>query len=219
MNIDWLGAIVIGAFGAGHCLGMCGGISSLIAMNNRTQHQLPITIAYNLGRLSSYMVVGALVGGTFATIISLSGATQILNGLRVVAALFLIALALYIGRWWNGLLKVEALGKHLWKFLSPLTHRLLPIYSFQRGYIVGLVWGWLPCGLVYSMLSWSAVSGSALNGALIMLCFGIGTLPSMILIGQSAHRLKNWQNNLIFRQLAAISILLYGIYSLQHAVP
>lgn len=214
MNIDWLGAFVIGLMGTGHCIGMCGGISSMISMSNQTQYRFPVTLAYNFGRISSYMVIGGIVGGSFATLLSLSGITYALHIMRLLAAVFMIVLALYIGRWWNGLLAIESVGKHIWKYVSPFTKKFLPIQSIRQSFYLGLLWGWLPCGIVYSMLTWSAVAGSALNGSLVMLCFGLGTLPSMLLVGQSVHIVKSIQNNTTFRSFSALLILIYGVYSL-----
>jgi sulfite exporter TauE/SafE len=213
VNLDLIGAFTIGLLGAGHCMGMCGGIASLLSIGQSNKTPTALIINYNLGRLLSYTLIGSVVGGTIAGIASLSQFNQSLAFVRIIAALFMVLLAFYVGRWWNGLLKVEALGQSLWKRISPLANKLLPLKHSSHAIPFGFLWGWLPCGLVYSVLTWAAVSGSALGGGATMLAFGLGTLPAMLLVGTSATKLKSLQNSLIFRNIAAVSILVYGLYT------
>ncbi len=217
INTDWFAAFLIGFVGAGHCMGMCGGIASLLSLGQ--PHQSKWTpLLYNFGRIASYMLFGALIGGAFATIASLSSLNQGLVWLRIVAALFMIMLALYIGQWWQGLLKIEALGQALWRQISPFGQSLLPLKSPLHAVPFGFIWGWLPCGLVYSTLTWAAVSGSALNGLMIMLCFGLGTLPAMLLVGYGAPHFKQWQQAKWFRSLAATLLLIYAAFLLIESI-
>ncbi|MDW1913391.1 sulfite exporter TauE/SafE family protein, partial [Vibrio sp. 707] len=118
MNPEFLGALLIGLVGAGHCMGMCGGIASLLSLGSSSSKSSPtIPLFYNLGRLSSYALIGALVGGAISGLSELSGLAQSLAWLRFVAAIFMILVALYIAKWWQGLLIVEKMGQHLWKFI------------------------------------------------------------------------------------------------------
>ncbi|MGR2701387.1 sulfite exporter TauE/SafE family protein [Vibrio campbellii] len=214
MSPDFIGAFMIGLVGAGHCMGMCGGIASLLSMgapNNKPSSSIPLF--YNFGRLASYALIGAMVGGAISGLSELSGLTQSLAWLRFVAALFMILVALYIAKWWQGLLVVEKAGQYIWKFISPAGKRLLPLKHPSHAFPFGFVWGWLPCGLVYSALTWSAVSGSALNGGLIMLAFGLGTLPSMLAVGYGARHFQNLQKSLIFRNISALILISYGMYT------
>jgi sulfite exporter TauE/SafE len=143
----------------------------------------------------------------------MAGLNQSLAWLRLIAALFMILVALYIAKWWNGLLFVEKLGQLLWRFIKPMTQRFMPIRHPLQAIPFGFLWGWLPCGLVYSALTWSALSGSALNGALMMLSFGLGTLPAMLLVGIGAEYFARIQKSLTFRHLSATILVLYGIYT------
>ncbi|AWB00508.1 sulfite exporter TauE/SafE family protein [Vibrio harveyi] len=214
MSPDFIGAFMIGLVGAGHCMGMCGGIASLLSMgapNNKPSSSLPLF--YNVGRLASYALIGAIVGGAISGLSELSGLTQSLAWLRFVAALFMILVALYIAKWWQGLLVIEKAGQHIWKFISPVGKRLLPLKHPVYAFPFGFIWGWLPCGLVYSALTWSAVSGDALNGGLIMLSFGLGTLPSMLAIGYGASHFQKLQKSLIFRNISALILISYGMYT------
>ncbi|GAB7220101.1 sulfite exporter TauE/SafE family protein [Vibrio comitans] len=212
-NIDWLGAFLIGLAGAGHCMGMCGGIASAVALNGR-QSSFQITLLYNFGRISSYLVIGALVGGTVASSVSVFDSTHFLTVLRALAAVMILLLGLYLAQWWNGLLKIEKLGQYLWKFLSPIAAKMIPLRSPWYAFPVGMVWGWIPCGMVYSMLSWAAVSGSAANGLLIMGCFGLGTLPAMLLIGAGSAKFSQFMRSTIIRRIIGSLMIAYAIYSL-----
>ncbi|HDM8139136.1 TPA: sulfite exporter TauE/SafE family protein [Vibrio harveyi] len=214
MSPDFIGAFMIGLVGAGHCMGMCGGIASLLSMgapNNKPSSSIPLF--YNVGRLASYALIGAIVGGAISGLSELSGLTHSLAWLRFVAALFMILVALYIAKWWQGLLVIEKAGQHIWKFISPAGKRLLPLKHPMYAFPFGFIWGWLPCGLVYSALTWSAVSGDALNGGLIMLSFGLGTLPSMLAIGYGASHFQKLQKSLIFRNISALILISYGMYT------
>ncbi|MDA0129135.1 sulfite exporter TauE/SafE family protein [Vibrio sp. MarTm2] len=212
MTPDWIGALVIGLVGAGHCMGMCGGIASMLSIGQNAPSKLT-PLFYNLGRITSYAVIGALVGGAVSSISQVSQLNDALAWLRLFAALFMVLLACYIGRWWHGLLYIEKLGQLLWKRISPAGKSLLPLKSPIHALPFGFIWGWLPCGLVYSTLTWSAVSGSAASGALVMLMFGLGTLPAMLAVGHSASVLHRLQNSVIFRHIVAVMLLIYGLYT------
>lgn len=212
MSPDWIGAFFIGLVGAGHCMGMCGGIASMLTMG-QSQPSKWVPLFYNSGRLMSYALIGAVIGGAVSSISTISELNNALIWLRLAAALFMILLACYIGRWWQGLLVIEKFGQSLWRVISPAGKSLLPLKSPIHALPFGFIWGWLPCGLVYSMLTWSAVAGSALNGALVMLAFGLGTLPAMLLVGHSAAFLHKLQNSRIFRHIVAFTILIYGLYT------
>lgn len=212
---DWLGAMMVGFLGSAHCIGMCGGIATAMSINSVAKSdRLLTTLLYNTGRIISYLIAGAMVGGTISSAASLVTDYSILNWLRILSAVVMIILALHIGKWWHGLVYVEKLGQHLWKHLSPFSKKLLPLPTPFHALPLGLLWGWLPCGLVYSALTWSAVSGSAVNGAAIMLAFGLGTLPSMLFMGVGAAYLNKLKNSVYFRQTGAVLLLSYGIYIL-----
>ncbi|MGY3569748.1 sulfite exporter TauE/SafE family protein [Vibrio paucivorans] len=212
MSADWLAAFGIGLIGAGHCVGMCGGIASMLSLGHAKPNKWT-PLFYNIGRLTSYMIAGLVVGSAVSTLAQVSQLSHSLAWLRLFSALFMIALALYIGRWWFGLLHVEKLGKSLWKYLSPIGGKFLPLRSPAHAIPFGFIWGWLPCGLVYSTLTWAAVSGSAFGGAMVMLSFGLGTLPAMLFVGYGAEKIKSLQQSKWFRNIGALCILLYGVYT------
>ena len=169
-------AFILGLLGAGHCLGMCGGLMGALTMSIPAEQQdrrLRVIIGYNLGRVSSYAIAGFLFG-LFGWAVEQTPAA---HALRVVAALLLISLGLYLAGWWQGLTRIEKLGGYLWQYIQPLASRLLPVKGPLHAVLLGMLWGWLPCGLVYSTLFWTASQGDASTSALLMFTFGLGTWP------------------------------------------
>lgn len=219
MSSDWLAAFLIGLLGASHCMGMCGGIASLMNLGQiSTKRQWLNPLFYNIGRISSYALIGAIIGGSISTISSYSGINSPLNWLRLLSAAFMLLLALYIGQWWNGLIWIEKVGQSLWKYIAPFGQKLLPIKHPIYAIPFGFIWGWLPCGLVYSMLTWSAAAGNSINGALIMLAFGLGTLPLMLAVGVSATKFNQLVKSLLFRRFGATVLLAYALFQLYQGV-
>ncbi len=215
MSIDLFSAFVIGILGSGHCLGMCGGITSMLTSAIPTTSSNPSTrliLSYNIGRILSYSIIGGIVGFTGSIAVQKIGLPLAI--LHMIAALFLIFLGLYIGQWLMWLSQIEKAGKGIWKYISPLAKHFIPVNSSAKALGLGALWGWLPCGLVYSMLTWSLASGNTINGALIMTFFGLGTLPSLLIMSYGAIKIKTFINNNIFRKSMALGLITYGIYSL-----
>ncbi|BBI63939.1 hypothetical protein HSBAA_52450 [Vreelandella sulfidaeris] len=128
--------------GGAHCIGMCGGIMSALTFAVPPSMRHParlggLLLSYNAGRITSYMSAGALVA-LLGTLFSLSATARLL--LQVFAALMLILMALYIANWWKGLLKIEAVGRRLWRFLEPIGRRLMPVVHLPKPS------RWVPCG-------------------------------------------------------------------------
>lgn len=208
-------ALIAGLLGGGHCIGMCGGIVSALSFALPPSRRHPARIAalmlsYNIGRISSYILAGLLVGGLGQLLVGqIQPLTTLLGWL---ATLMLVLMAFYIGQWWTGLTRVEALGKHLWRYLEPLGRRLMPVSHPGQALAIGLIWGWLPCGLVYSILLLTLSSGSSLNGGLLMLAFGLGTLPTLLVTGSLARQLTSLLRQPLWRQLSALLLLGFAIW-------
>ena len=213
MELDFLSAFVIGFLGGGHCIAMCGGITTMLttALPNKVS-QLPYVLSYNLGRISSYAFIGAIVGYSGSLAAKSIGFPVV--SLKIIAGIFLILLGLYIGQWLMWLARVEFLGKWIWKFISPFSKKLIPINSIKKSLLLGTLWGWLPCGLVYSTLTWSLASGSAIDGALIMAFFGLGTFPALLTVSFGVINIQTLLKNSFFRKTMALSLIIYGIYTL-----
>jgi sulfite exporter TauE/SafE len=138
---------------------------------------------------------------------------------RVVGGVFMILFGFYLAGWWRALLVLEKAGAHLWKHLEPLGRRFIPVHSGGQAFMLGLVWGWLPCGMVYAVLALALASGSVLYGGLVMLVFGLGTLPLMIAMGFAIGTLTRVLQGRILRILAGVMVMLFGLYTLVLAPP
>ncbi len=216
MTLDYFSAFIIGLLGSGHCIGMCGGISSMLTSAIPGKKvQLSLILSYNFGRIFSYSVIGAIVG--FSGSIAAKNIGIPLIGLRLVSGIFLVLLGLYLGQWLMWLSKLEHLGKYVWRYLSPYSKHFIPVDRPSKALALGALWGWLPCGLVYSTLTWALASNSALSGALIMLCFGLGTLPALLTFSISFYNIKKLVTNITFRKLLAIVTIFYGIFTILFA--
>jgi sulfite exporter TauE/SafE len=213
-------AFVVGLLGGVHCIGMCGGIVSTLTFGlpqearGRLSATVPFQLAYNLGRIISYTLAGALVGGLgflLAQALPLYHAQRVLY---LVAGLFMLALGLYLAGWWPGVARLEQLGGGLWRRLEPLGRGLMPVRTARQALALGLVWGWLPCGLVYSVLVWTVSAGGALEGAALMLAFGLGTLPNLLLMGLVAGGILRWTRKAWVRRGAGLMVMGFGLYTL-----
>lgn len=223
MNLDdtrYLAAAVVALLGGVHCVGMCSGIVGALTLGlpaparGRFGAQLPFLLAYNAGRLASYTLAGALAGGVGAWAAHLTVVHQAQLVLQAVAGACMVALGLYLAGWWRGLLAVERLGAVLWRRLEPFGRRLLPVRSPLQALAMGAIWGWLPCGLVYSVVIWAVAAGSAREGALLLLSFGIGTLPALLTMGVFAATLAGFVRRPAVRIAAGLAVLGFGLLQL-----
>ncbi|WLD57309.1 sulfite exporter TauE/SafE family protein [Salinispirillum sp. LH 10-3-1] len=201
-----LPALLSGLLGSGHCIAMCGGIVSALGLSTKNRW---LGVGYNLGRVGTYVLIGAITGAAASFL-----PTQALMPLRIIAALLVIAVGLYITGWWRVLIRLEAVGQGVWRHLQPLTKKVMPINSLPRALAAGAVWGWLPCGLVYSMLGLSIATQSASMGALVMLFFGLGTLPSMLGATLFLTLLQQVLRSRWFPTVAGVSVILMGVWML-----
>ena len=200
---------------------MCGGIVGALTLSTseseKNTAKLIINIGYNIGRISGYIVAGAIVGFLGSSLVDLTGIHVAKQGLAVIASLFMIALGLYLANIWNGIAKIETIGSVLWKHIQPLTQRFIPVKNFQQAVPLGFLWGWLPCGLVYTALIWTLSSGGAVEGVLIMLAFGLGTLPNLLALGIIAAQLSRWVRNPTVRLIAGLLVVLMGVITLMRS--
>ena len=202
-EITLVSAFLIGLLGSTHCLGMCGGIMGALTLGLEDRIRgssfrlFPYLAAYNLGRITSYALAGALLGLISAQFMRAAPPEQARLVSKIISGGFMVALGMYLTGWWPGLRALERLGGKLWTRLEPFGRRFLPVNHPLKALGLGLVWGWLPCGLVYSALAWSLASGNALDGAALMLAFGLGTLPMLFAMGTAAR----WLGGVVQRPL------------------
>ncbi|VXC66492.1 Cytochrome biogenesis protein [Pseudomonas sp. 8Z] len=208
-----ISALILGLLGGGHCLGMCGGLMGALTLAiapEQRGRRLQLLLAYNLGRILSYSAAGLLLGLAGWAVTGSAAETA----LRTLAALLLIAMGLYLAGWWSGLTRLEALGRGIWRHIQPLTRRFMPITSIPKAMILGGLWGWLPCGLVYSTLLWASSQGNALDSALLMLAFGLGTSPILLATGLAAERVTALLRRRGVRVAAGLLVILFGLWTL-----
>ncbi len=217
-EITYLSAFIIGILSGVHCLGMCGGIVSAfslgVAPSKTPTQKIQIQLAYNLGRIVSYTLAGLIVGALGAITTQQFASHALHQYLQTFSAFILILMGLYLANWWRVLTQLERIGGILWKHIEPLTRKLIPIKGNGQALLVGLVWGWLPCGLVYSMLTLSLSTANAQQGALIMLSFGLGTLPNLIAFGLMASSIQLFLKRPAVRMIAGLLIIVFAIYLL-----
>jgi sulfite exporter TauE/SafE len=213
MPFDWLtigAAALTGLLGGAHCAAMCGGIATgFQAM--ATRPGWASAAQTNLGRVSGYVIAGAIVGGFGQGILQLAKMQSIALGARMLVGLVLVFAALRL----SGLMPALNHGPSgLGKYLRPLQRRLLPVDSAAKRVAAGMLWGWLPCGLSTTLLTVAWLQASALNGALTMLAFGLATLAVMLPLTWSGARLGRWLQNPLRRNAAAGFVFAAGLLTL-----
>ncbi|WIM05609.1 MAG: sulfite exporter TauE/SafE family protein [Candidatus Nitricoxidivorans perseverans] len=206
---------VVGLLGGTHCVGMCGGIVGALSMQAPGgRPAISVHLAYNLGRIASYVLAGALAGTAGHAFGSL---LPVQRGLYLFASLMLVAMGLYLLGVSQALTIVERGGQWLWARIQPATRRFLPVRGPAQALPLGALWGWLPCGLVYSALTLALASGSAARGALSMLAFGLGTLPNLLLAGLLLTRFRRFAQAPAMRIASGLLVLGFGLVGLANA--
>lgn len=216
LPLTYTSAFIFGLLGGSHCIGMCGGIMGALTMgidaNKQTDQRLLMVGSYNIGRITSYVIAG-IIFGVIGSILGHSSPT-VGTILRLVAGGMLIVMGLYLSGWWMGLTHIEKVGSHLWRHIQPIAQKILPVKNAPQAYLLGALWGWLPCGLVYSVLIWSASAANIQQAALIMLFFGLGTLPVMFATGLAAQTIKKWIQKPVVRSLSGALVIVFGVWTL-----
>ena len=175
-------ALLLGLAAGGHCIVMCGGIAGALGMATATgragRPKPALLVAYQLGRVASYALAGALIGGVLGGVVAALDLESVRLGLRGLAALaLLVAASVAFGTVRDHGFGV---GGWLWPRLAPLGRRLLPVSTLPRALGFGMIWGWMPCGFVYSVLLIAAMAADPWQSAATMIAFGLGTMPAML---------------------------------------
>ncbi len=211
-------ALVLGFVGSVHCLGMCGGIAGALGQGLPDQtrgSRFFRSTLYSMGRITSYAVAGAIVGLFGETFAAWTGLTVLL---RIFAGLLIIGFGLHVAGWWNGLAAIERIGLVVWRRLVPVTRRIGSPDRFWKTFALGMIWGWLPCGLVYAALIGAAATGHAAMGALFMACFGLGTLPALLAASGFGAQLGAVLALRSARRTAGVLLLIFGLWSIAGAM-
>ncbi|HQQ63190.1 MAG TPA: sulfite exporter TauE/SafE family protein [Pseudomonadales bacterium] len=222
MNSDWYlplsSACLLGFMSSGHCLGMCGGISCALGLQ---QHRNPkaALLLYHCGRICTYTLLALAFGASLQH--TLHQFPLLSPWLRTMTGLVLLAMALHIARWWSGITALEKIGARWWKPLQKIARPLLPAEKYWQIFALGLLSGWLPCALVYSTLTWAASRADATQAAALMFCFGLGTTPALFASGVFAENLKQIMQQKKWRYSAALLLALCALWTIaaawQHA--
>jgi sulfite exporter TauE/SafE len=236
-GLNLLPVFAVGLAGSVHCVGMCGGIvGALSAAGPARARTIPIVpaatavpvasafdgalrvLGYNAGRIGSYMVAGALAGGLANGAAGLAHIARWQGIAYVLANAMLVALGLYLMNAWHGLARVEAAGNVLWRRVQPAMKYLVPMDTLPKAVALGGLWGWVPCGMVYSVLLTALLSGSAASGAAVMLAFGLGTLPMLLALGLAGARIRQAMQRPVVRAACGMLVLGFGVLGMiRHA--
>lgn len=188
-NPIFLVALLMGLFSSMHCLGMCGSIIGTLTLSlkpsirENKSRLLPYVLNYNLGRITSYTIAGLLVGIIESILTYPLGEAHGHRLLQILSAIIMTGAGLYIAGWLPKFAYIEKAGSRFWKILEPIGRKLIPVETRFQAFLFGMIWGWLPCGLVYTALAYAATTGDIVKSALAMLAFGIGTLPAVVTVG------------------------------------
>jgi uncharacterized protein len=210
-----LTAFLTGLLGSTHCVGMCGGISAALSFAVPAQARLGarlvlFQLAYNSGRIFTYVLLGLSAG---LLLQALPGTWAQSVWPRLLAALMMIMLGLYLAGWSQLLQKLEGRGGKIWHALQPLRKKILPVDNPAKAILAGMLWGFLPCGLVYSALALAMARADATLSAATMLAFGLGTLPVLLLTGTLAMQMRQWLQKSSVRRGIGICVIAFGLWT------
>ena len=213
LELDYLALFLAGLLGGGHCAGMCGGIVTAFSLQLPHGARWTWHLGFNVGRILGYGLMGVLLGGV-AGWVARGTLDVVQHGLQVAAHLLLIGMGLQIAGWSVWVRHIEKLGMPLWRRIKPLLARLLPVRNIWQCLAAGVLWGWLPCGLVYTASLAAMSSADPVKGGGMMLLFGLGTLPNLLLIAVGNELLRDFLRNVQVRRLLGLVLIGFGIYPL-----
>lgn len=214
-------ALLMGLFGGAHCAVMCGSVSSVLCAPTSCAEsdRPPLTLSFNAGRVLSYAMLGGVVASLSTLPLPPSALDSLRLGFRVLAALCMLSVGLHLVGLPSFVRLLESVGGPVWRRVSRLAKRLLPLQTPGQALAAGALWAFMPCGLLYAALALAASSTSVVDGALTMLAFGVGTLPVMATIGLAAGRLLSSRGKLAsarglwIRRAAGAFVLAFGLWS------
>jgi sulfite exporter TauE/SafE len=211
---------VLGLASGVHCAGMCGGIVGAFSVNQQILFPgalLRRQLAFNAGRIASYALAGAAVGSLSSAGAWVAGALPLQAALLVATNVVLVLAGLQLAGAGRFVARLEPLGRPLWARIQPYAARALGARTLRGTFFAGMLWGALPCGLVYGALTVAAFSGGAAAGAGLLAAFGLGTLPNLLAAGLAASGVRAWLRRPAVRAAAAAAVIGAGTYGLAHA--
>jgi len=223
LETTFLAAFLTGLLGGTHCVGMCGGIVAAMSfqggvaqgeVGKSVRQPFRFHIGYSFGRIASYATLGALAGLLGSAAFLSDSLYPLQRGLYVLAQVILILLGLYLAGLNQSIRVLERAGGAVWKRVQPILAKVMPVRNLGQAVAAGALWGWLPCGLVYSVLVMALSAGGAMNGAALLLAFGLGTLPNLLLMGWAAESLRNFARKTWVKQGAGLLVAAMGVWGL-----
>ncbi|MDQ7090655.1 MAG: sulfite exporter TauE/SafE family protein [Methylococcales bacterium] len=219
-NASYLVAFTMGIFSSVHCIGMCGSMIGTLTLSLSPKIRqckwrlFFFVLSYNIGRISSYALAGAIVGllGTLFNLPIIHGEGH--RALQLFSATIMVGAGFYIAGWFPRFAYIEKLGSRFWHLIEPFGRRLIPVQTHLHALFFGMIWGWLPCGLVYGALTLSATTGNVLKSSLTMLAFGLGTLPAVIGVGIMTGFLANLSRMRGFKQIVGLLMIALALVAL-----
>ncbi|WP_246598931.1 sulfite exporter TauE/SafE family protein [Methylogaea oryzae] len=214
---SFLVALMMGLFSALHCFSMCGSIIGTLtlslkpALREQKAQLLPFVLSYNLGRITSYALAGLLAGVLHNVLMLPFGEGYGHRMLQVISALVMAGAGLHVAGWFSRFAYIEKAGAQIWRRIEPYGRRLLPVETLRQAFVFGMVWGWLPCGLVYAALALAATAGDVTRGGLTMLAFGVGTLPAVVGVGIMTNWMVRLSRMKRFRAMAGITMIILAV--------
>lgn len=199
---------------------MCGGIIGALSLSlpieirQKKIIQFKFVLFYNMGRILSYTVAGLVAGAFGIEILKALGLEQAHDVLRYIGVIFMVAIGFYLAGWFPQMSQVEKMGRPIWQRIEPYARKLMPVNTLLKALTYGVAWGWLPCGLVYVVLLMTVTAGSAVQGASMMLAFGLGTLPTMMSAGVMASWISRFSRSQLTRQIIGLIIVAMALASL-----
>jgi sulfite exporter TauE/SafE len=222
-----ISAWLAGLLGGAHCVAMCGGFVAALAASRATNRTVPLLrsgtlvwdqLPYHGGRVASYALLGAAFGAAGGLALSAASLLPLQRGLYVVANVFLLLLAIAIASRSGQLAWLQRAGAALFAQIVPVVRPLRASDSRLARIGLGLIWGLVPCGLTYSVLPLALFSGGAVEGAAVMLAFGIGTLPSLLVAGWVASRARRALERPLVRYGAAMLLTAFALAGIWRAL-
>ncbi|MGD9583671.1 MAG: sulfite exporter TauE/SafE family protein [Lysobacterales bacterium] len=207
-----LAAFLVGLGGSAHCALMCGGISAAVGAGTGPRRRVPLVLLAQLGRILSYALAGSLMAALGATLLAHLASDPARRSTQLLLGLAWMAMALRLSGLWAGSRLGQSLTRAFWQRLQPLTRRVWPIRTPIRAVAAGALWGWLPCGMSYAMLLVAAASADPGPAALLMLAFGIGTVPTLLIPALAVSRLQGFVLRPLARHSIAALMFAFGLF-------
>jgi len=215
-------AFLMGMISSMHCIGMCGSIIGTLTLSlspdirNNKARLFPFVLNYNLGRIASYTLAGGLAGVVESLVTMPMNEINGYRLMQVFSALVMASAGFYIAGWFPRFAYIEKAGTRFWKLIEPYGRKLIPVKNVIQAFLFGMVWGWLPCGLVYAALALATTAGNIGDSAVTMLFFGLGTLPAVMGVGIMTGILTRLSRMQRFKQVVGLFMIVLALFA---AVP